>query len=188
VEVAVQAVHGEEQGKLSVGRKGADVEVVPDVLGDPDRDASVADVADRPGTRIERSLDGGTRAAPRSRRYTFSTERSEKMLAAISSASVSKSPAVSAVSATRTAGPFKFRPDCSKATILSTMMAGPAVPHLDADVRKPVQQLHGAARVASEPVYVEDHERREAAVLGGPPHRAEACARLEQRAADPSST
>src|SRR5262245_65909561 len=59
VEVAVQAVHGEEERLLGLGSEGVDVEVVPDVLGSPDRDAAVADVVDDGGSLVEGVLDGG---------------------------------------------------------------------------------------------------------------------------------
>lgn len=69
VEEAIEAVQGEEEGLPGLGREGegGDIGVVEDVLGSPDRSASVADVAQEAGPESKAPTISALVPLPRSR-------------------------------------------------------------------------------------------------------------------------
>ena len=63
MEVAVEAIHGEQHGLSRLGSEEGDVLVVEDVLRGPDRDAPVSEVAHERRPAVEGGGDGGAGGA-----------------------------------------------------------------------------------------------------------------------------
>ena len=121
VEEAVQAVHGQEQRLLGLARQAGHVRVVEDVLRGPHRGPPVSHVAHETSTLVEGGPDGGpgpSLEVPQVDLLHLSAGRGRED--AISSASASKLPRRSALSAIRTAFPPRVLPAVSKATTFST--------------------------------------------------------------------